>query len=208
MRCADRVLSCGILPSAEAGFGHGGKAALLAVERRVGQREIGCRLALATQRCGVVIDRMLPRLILGVCFLGCASVGLAVERVLRIEAPAEAVADESVAVALVAGTKAGAHEQVGLLHVDVSRDGGGTWEGLRYLDNLGAETRQEFSLKMGPVGSVLVLRARVAFRGGLAGDVDVTGAAIRWHDVWADWLEPTTRRGVIRARERGSVGGL
>jgi hypothetical protein len=107
--------------------------------------------------------------------------GRAVGRTLDIEAPAAVAPGAPVAVVLIASTNAGQGERIGLFQADFSVDGGRTWEGLCYLDNIGSDTRQ------------VKVRLRVAFRDGLAGDVDYRGAAIRWHAEWARWQDPPAR---------------
>ncbi|MCC6416100.1 MAG: hypothetical protein IT582_09340 [Opitutaceae bacterium] len=128
------------------------------------------------------------------------------ERTLKIEAPPAVAAGSEFAVVISATTDAAAGERVGFLQVDVSVDDGHTWAPQCYLDNDGVSVRREFRLTAGNAGTVIRVRARVAFRDGLAGDVDYTGAAIRWHDNWAAWDEPPARIVVISVRpsERSS----
>jgi hypothetical protein len=124
----------------------------------------------------------------------------AVERYVRIEAPATVAAGQPFQVVLAAGTDAGQGEQVGFLQADLSVDGGKVWTPLCYLTNLGASTRQGQTLTPGPAGSTVRLRLRVAFRDGLAGDVDFNGAALRWQAGWADWAEPPARLATIAVK--------
>jgi hypothetical protein len=126
-------------------------------------------------------------------FLMAAVRGAAVERRLQIEAPAAVAAGQTLAVVFLASTDAGRGEQVGFLQAEMSLDGGKTWTPVCYLVNLGASAAHAESLKPGPAGSTVRLRVRAAFRDGLAGDVDFSGAAIRWHENWADWMEPPSR---------------
>jgi hypothetical protein len=128
-----------------------------------------------------------------VLLLGLAATGLAVERSVAIEAPPTTKAGEACRIVLIASTTAGQGEQVGLFQADFSTDGGRTWAGLCYLDKLGPETRQERDITAGPAGSEIRVRLRVAFRDGLAGDVDYRGAAIRWHAGWEKWQEPPAK---------------
>lgn len=121
----------------------------------------------------------------------------AVERSLTIEAPERGVAGQTVQVVVAAATSAGHGERIGFFQVEAKLAEDAEWTPLAYLDNLGPGHRQEFAIA--PVrGGELRLRARVAFRDGLAGDVDQSGAAIRWKDRWAHWREPTARHAVIR----------
>jgi len=123
--------------------------------------------------------------------------GRAVERKLEIAVPAAAVAGGPVAVVISASTDAGQGERVGLFQADFSTDSGRTWTGLCYLDDLGASTRQDRTITAGGAGTEIRVRVRVAFRGGLAGDVDYTGAAIRWNAGWGKWEEPPAKSAAI-----------
>ena len=117
----------------------------------------------------------------------------AVERSVVVEAPEAVAPGAPVVVVLIASTDAGQGERIGMFQADFSVDGGRTWEGLCYLDNIGPDTRQERTIKAGPAGTAVKVRLRVAFRDGLAGDVDYHGAAIRWHAEWAEWQDPPAR---------------
>jgi hypothetical protein len=134
---------------------------------------------------------------------GCAALvllagpGRAVERLVAVEAPPSVRAGAAVTVVLAASTDAGGGERIGLFQADFSTDGGRTWAGLCYLENIGVTTRQERVITAGPAGSVIRVRLRVAFRDGLAGDVDYRGAAIRWHGPWAEWQEPPARSATV-----------
>ena len=121
----------------------------------------------------------------------------AVERSLTITAPASVPADQEVAVTIEASTDA-AGEQVGFLQVEFSIDGGKTWKAVCYLQNSGQRVLQPAQLKPGPSGSEIELRARAAFRDGLAGDVDYRGAAIMWEGNWKVWKTPPAKNVVIQ----------
>lgn len=117
----------------------------------------------------------------------------AVERVLEVVMPRHAAVGEAVEVVLRASTDAGAGEQIGFLHAQVSVDGGRSWSGLCYEDNLGAAAERHLHLTAGAAGSRLMVRAKAAFRQGPAGDVDFAGAAIKWQTSWAKWSEPPAK---------------
>ena len=129
----------------------------------------------------------------GILLLGLGAGGRAVERTVAIEAPRAAVAGAAVTVVLSASTDAGQGERIGMFQADFSTDGGRTWAGLCYLDNIGPTTRQERTITAGAAGADLKVRLRVAFRDGLAGDVDYRGAALRWHAEWAKWQDPPAK---------------
>lgn len=126
----------------------------------------------------------------------------AVERALRIEAPASVVAGQPFTVVITASTDAGQGEQVGFLHAEGSVDGGKTWTAIFYLDKAGPRVTQPASLTPGPAGTTVKLRVRAAFRDGLAGDVDYNGAALRWHGSWAEWREPPARHASVAVTAR------
>jgi hypothetical protein len=118
----------------------------------------------------------------------------AVERTLKIEVPASVGAGKDISVMLSASTDAGKGEQVGFLQVEVSMDEGKTWTAVCYLQKSGPRVAQQATLKAGAAGSTVKLRARAAFRDGLAGDVDYSGAAIRWDGSWNNWQTPPAKQ--------------
>lgn len=122
----------------------------------------------------------------------------AVERTLQIEAPASARAGQELTLTISASTDAGKGEQVGFLQVEASLDGGKTWQAVCYLQKSGPKVAQPATLKAGPAGSVVKVRARAAYRDGLAGDVDFSGAAIRWDGSWAAWQTPPAKQASVR----------
>jgi hypothetical protein len=63
--------------------------------------------------------------------------------------------------------------------------------------NMGASMDRRWSVAVGGAGTQTLLRVRAAFRGGVAGDVDFNGAAIRWKDSWEAWAAPPARLGAI-----------
>lgn len=132
--------------------------------------------------------------------LACAVGGRAVERTMTIEAPVSVAAGGACRVVLAAGTDAGQGERIGLFQADFSLDGGRTWSGLCYLDNIEAATRQERDIAAGPAGSTVKVRLRVAFRDGLAGDVDYNGAALRWSGSWSKWAEPPAKSVTVEVK--------
>jgi hypothetical protein len=114
----------------------------------------------------------------------------AVQRVFELTTPASAAPGAPIEVSVRASTDAGEGEQIGFLHVEFSIDGGGVWTGLCYEQNLGPAVARRISITTGTAGSKTLVRARVAFRNGKAGDVDHTGTAIKWQDSWAKWRKP------------------
>jgi hypothetical protein len=129
-----------------------------------------------------------------------ACVAGAVERKLSIEAPRMVKAGVEARIAIHAGTDAGDKEHVGFLHVEVSTDEGKTWVALCYLDNGGAKESRRAILPAGQAGGTMIVRARAAFRGGQAGDVDYRGGRIQWEGTWDKWSEPPARHLTISVR--------
>ena len=127
--------------------------------------------------------------------------GLMSVRDLRINAPATVGTGETVEVSIQASTEAGLGEWIGFLHAESSIDGGKTWTPLCYLKEVGVRITRICTVKAGPAGTTLQLRVRAAFRGGEAGDVDYSGAAIRWDDTWAAWSQPPTKFAAVTVRQ-------
>jgi hypothetical protein len=122
----------------------------------------------------------------------------AANRTVKVVAPAEVSSGSPVTVLVSASTDAEDGEQIGFLHAQYSIDDGKTWVGLCFETNLGDEWTRRFELNPAPKGGKLIVRARAAFRGGKAGDVDFSGAAIAWNDSWEKWRTPPTKYAIIR----------
>lgn len=106
-----------------------------------------------------------------------------------IDAPAEVGPGTKVEIHLSAATDAGQGEHIGFFHAEYSADGGRTWIPLAMEQQLGRAVLRRIEITAGQAGALLV-RLRVAFRGGLAGDVDYRGAALRWSRDWNEWRCP------------------
>lgn len=185
----------------------------IAAGQRVASRNwSGMRLAIGFGR-GVMGNMKLPfglsaarslvgRLMLHALLMVTSVRLAAVERRLEIASPAAVAAGEEVQVTISARTDAGQGERVGFLQVEATTDGGKTWTAVCYLNNVGATVVQQARVRAGAAGGTVRLRARVAFRDGLAGDVDYRGAAIRWHESWGDWREPPAKYAAIAVKDR------
>ncbi|MBI2497026.1 MAG: hypothetical protein HYV75_03580 [Opitutae bacterium] len=135
---------------------------------------------------------------LGCCLLaGQALPASAVERIVRIDAPATAPAGSKVTVPVLARTDAGNGEQIGFFHAEYSTDGGKTWTGFCYEETAGVTATRLATFTAGPAGSKARVRVRIAFRGGVAGDVDFNGAALKWKDSWEKWQSPPAKISTI-----------
>jgi hypothetical protein len=132
----------------------------------------------------------------GLALLGPASAALP-ERELVIAGPSRALPDSEVAVTVHVITRVGGDERIGFLHAEYSVDGGAHWTAFAYDQNIGSEATRQVAIRSGAAHSRVLVRVRVAFRDGAAGDVDYTGAAIRWAANWSTWDEPPARRFVI-----------
>jgi hypothetical protein len=121
------------------------------------------------------------------------------DRVLTIDAPGTVVAGQPLNITVTASTDAGGGEQVGFLQIESSSDGGKTWTALCYLAKVGPKAVQVVRPETS-TGNIIEVRARAAFRDGLAGDVDYRGGAIRWDETWKKWSEPPARHVVIQVR--------
>lgn len=117
----------------------------------------------------------------------------AVHRVLTIAAPVLAAAGSKLSISVFASTNAGGGEQIGFFHGEYSTDGGKTWTGFCYAENVGTAATRIARFTTGDSGSTVLVRVRIAFRGGAAGDVDFNGATISWADTWTNWREPPAK---------------
>ena len=122
---------------------------------------------------------------------------LAVNRVVRISAPSSVGAGTQLNIPILASTDAGGGEQVGFFHAEYSTDSGKTWVGFCFEEKVGAKATRFIRLTAGMVGSKIMVRARIAFRGGTAGDVDYKGSPIDWSNAWEKWQEPPAKSSSI-----------
>ncbi|HEY4302407.1 MAG TPA: hypothetical protein VGM73_16160 [Candidatus Didemnitutus sp.] len=138
--------------------------------------------------------RILPVLLaLGFTQLAHAS-DAAPGRELVISGPTRAQAGTDVGFSIHAITRVGGGERIGFFHGEYSTDGGAHWTGFVYDQNDGPEAARDLTVRAGEAHSRILIRVRVAFRDGAAGDVDYTGAAIRWSATWNAWDEPPARK--------------
>lgn len=133
--------------------------------------------------------------------LGAAVSVSAVDRILRIEAPMAVKAGADARARIVASSNAGQGEIIGFLHAEASVDDGVTWTALCYLDKGSSSESRQVKLPAAPAGGKILLRARVAFRGGPAGDVDFKGGPILWEETWGKWTEPPARHLTVTVRK-------
>lgn len=116
----------------------------------------------------------------------------AVNRTIAITAPDSTKAGQPLQFTVTAATEAGDAEQIAFFHAEYSNDNGATWQ-TRYAENVGRKVTRQIDFQAGPVGSKALVRVRVAFRGGKAGDVDYTGAKIDWNGSWTKWETPPAK---------------
>jgi hypothetical protein len=125
---------------------------------------------------------------------------LAATRVVTITAPVEVRSGEKISVLIAASTDLPDGERIGFLHSEYSVDGGKTWTSFMFEEKLGRTATRTLGLEAGAAGTKVIVRARVAFRGGAAGDVDFKGGAIQWGTTWEKWLTPPARSQIIYVR--------
>ncbi len=82
--------------------------------------------------------------------------------------------------------------RLGFFQPEYSTDGGKTWVPV-YAEKVGRSATRAIDFQAGAVGSKAVVRARMAFRGGKAGDVDYTGTQIAWGGSWGKWANPPAK---------------
>jgi hypothetical protein len=137
-------------------------------------------------------------------WLACAAVlflavpAFAVNRVVRFTSPATVKAGGKVDFSVTVNTDAGGGEKIGFFHGEYSDDGGKTWTGFCFEQDVGTHVVRSFSVPAGGAGSTVTIRVRIAFRGGNAGDVDYSGAAIKWDDSWNKWESPPAKKIIVR----------
>ncbi len=122
---------------------------------------------------------------------------IAADREVAITAPASVPAGTKVTVSMRASTNAGEGEQIGFFQAEYSVDNGKTWTAICYEDHIGPAATRVGSFPVGADGSTALVRVRIAFRGGPAGDVDLNGAAIKWKNSWEAWEEPPAKYATI-----------
>lgn len=131
-----------------------------------------------------------------------AAPAFAATRTLTLTAPATVKPGTAVQVVVTAGTDFPDAEHIGFLHAESSLDGGKTWQPAFYVEKLGRSISRPVDLKAGADGTKALVRVRVAFRGGKAGDVDFTGAPIAWDGSWGKWQSPPARQVTIHVAGR------
>ena len=140
----------------------------------------------------------LPLTRLLACVLLLAAIpAMAANRIVTIVAPAEVRSGDKLEVLIATSTDVPDGERIGFLHSEYSLDGGKTWNSFTFEEKLGRSASRTLVLTAGKAGTKVIVRARVAFRGGAAGDVDFKGGAIQWATTWEKWLTPPARNQII-----------
>ncbi len=132
------------------------------------------------------------RLLVPLLLLGAMPAFAAANRILNLAGPTVVRPGTDVQVMVTAGTDAADGEQIGFFHAEYSIDGGRTWTPV-YAENVGRTTSRPVNFKAGADGIQALVRVRLAFRGGKAGDVDYTGAPITWDGSWSKWATPPAK---------------
>ena len=142
------------------------------------------------------LKTLLPaRLLVTVLALAAVS-AWATNRSVVITAPTTARPGESVHVTIAASTDATDGEQIGFFHPEYSVDGGKSWITV-YAEKVGRAATRAVDFQAGAEGTKALVRVRIAFRGGKAGDVDFTGAPIAWGGSWGTWATPPAKHASI-----------
>lgn len=118
-------------------------------------------------------------------------------RTLTVSAPSQVYAGESFTASSSASTSAGGGEQIGFYHGQYSTDGGSSWTWFTSDVNVGTSATRNAYITAGAAGSTVVVRARLAFRDGAAGDVDYDGNAIDWGGSWDTYGIPPAKYAYI-----------
>lgn len=116
----------------------------------------------------------------------------AVNRVLTMTAPTVVRPGAPIHVMVTASTDANDGEGIGFFHSEYSTDGGRTWHPV-YAEKVGSSATRPVDFTAGADGTTALVRSRMAFRGGKAGDVDYTGRAIAWDATWGQWATPQAK---------------
>lgn len=144
----------------------------------------------------MTIQTLLPRLLAAAFILVGAGSALAVNRTLTLTAPQTVRPGAAVHVTVAAGTDAKDGEQIGFFHSEYSTNGGKTWVPV-YAEMVGATATRPVDFQAGAEGTKILVRSRIAFRGGKAGDVDFSGAPIAWGGSWGKWETPPAKHATI-----------
>lgn len=141
-------------------------------------------------------QRTLTRLWLFLATLCLIVTGLpayAVNRDITITAPTTVIAGSKITITVGARSDAGGGEKIGFFHADYSVDSGLTWTAISYATNAGPKAMYSATFVVKEANSKAMVRVRVAYRGGKAGDVDYTGKPIAWEGSWSKWQEPPAK---------------
>jgi hypothetical protein len=125
----------------------------------------------------------------------------AANRTVTIKAPATVTPGSPIHVDITVSTDAADAEQIGFFHAEYSSDNGVTWQS-RYAEAVGRKATRAIDFQAGAEGSKALVRVRIAFRGGKAGDVDYTGKPIAWGGSWGKWETPPTKVATISVTGR------
>ena len=113
-------------------------------------------------------------------------------RTLSLTGPAVARPGSDIQVMVTASTDATDGEEIGFFHAEFSADNGKSWTPV-YLEKLGRSASRPVNFQAGADGTSALVRARIAFRGGKAGDVDYSGGSIVWDGSWGKWSTPPAK---------------
>lgn len=118
----------------------------------------------------------------------------ATTRTVSIAAPATAIAGHTISVSTAASTDAADSEQIGFYHAEFSINGGATWAAICYDVDSGKSATRVATISAAGAGTSIMVRVRIAFRGGAAGSVAHDGSPIDWGGTWDAWTGPVPAR--------------
>ncbi len=124
---------------------------------------------------------------------------MAANREFALSAPAKVPSGGTVNAVISASTDAKG-EQIGFLQAEYSLDGGETWTGISYDQDLGPRASRSAEIRSGAPGSTVMIRARIAFRGGSDGDVDYRGETLDWETSWNNWSTPPAKAVTVEVK--------
>jgi hypothetical protein len=113
-------------------------------------------------------------------------------RVLSLTGPSVVRPGSDIQVMVTASTDATDGEEIWFFHAEFSTDNGKSWTPV-YSEKLGRSASRPVNFKVGADGTTALVRARIAFRGGKAGDVDYSGGPIVWDGSWGKWATPPAK---------------
>jgi hypothetical protein len=141
-------------------------------------------------------SKIFVRIFILIVAMNAVPAAFAVTRTLTITAPATVKPGAPVKIVVAAATAATDSEQISFFQAEYSLDGGKNWVPV-YAEKVGRSATRPIDLTAGEQGSKILVRSRMAFRGGAAGDVDFAGKPLNWGGSWTKWESPPAKHATI-----------